>query len=93
LYRPSDVQWESCTEPDEGFLDDQEFERLFGGDALVGVTGGASGMLEPIMLRSQCQRDTFAWKRGETTNSADQLMTFNGLTTAALVSRALELLP
>ncbi|MGF1602054.1 MAG: phosphoketolase [Thermosynechococcaceae cyanobacterium] len=92
LYRPSDVQWKSCSEPDGGFLGDQSFERMFGGDALIGVTGGGSGMLEPIMLRSQCQRDTFAWKRGETTSSAGQLMAFNGLTTEALVGRALELI-
>ncbi|MGB7415463.1 MAG: phosphoketolase [Thermosynechococcaceae cyanobacterium] len=92
LYRPSDVQWKSCSEPDDGFLDDQGFEKMFGGDALIGVTGGGSGMLEPIMLRAQCRRDTFAWKRGETTSSAGQLMAFNGLTTEALVKRSQELL-
>lgn len=92
LYRPSDVRWEACAEPDGAFLDDQGFERLFGGDALITITGGASGMLEPILLRSQCRRDTFAWKRGETANSAGQLMGYNGLTTEALVIRALELL-
>lgn len=92
LYRPTDVKWESCTEPDGEFLDDLGFERLFGGDALIGITGGASGMLEPILIRSQCRRDTIAWKRGETANSASQLMGYNGLTTEALVIRALELL-
>ena len=91
LYRPSDVAWDTCTEPDDGFLDDAEFEALFGGDALIGVTAGASGMLEPIMLRSTSKRDTFAWKRGETTASPAQLMAFNGLTAEALVKRALEL--
>ncbi len=91
LYRPSDVAWDTCTEPDDGFLDDAEFEALFGGDALIGVTAGASGMLEPIMLRSTAKRDTFAWKRGETTASPAQLMAFNGLTAEALVKRALEL--
>lgn len=91
LYRPSDVAWESCSESDGGFLDDTGFEALFGGDALIGVTAGATGMLEPVMLRSNCKRDTFAWKRGETTGSPAQLMALNGLTAENLVKRALEL--
>jgi phosphoketolase len=91
LYRPSDVAWESCSESDGGFLDDTGFEALFGGDALIGVTAGATGMLEPVMLRSNCKRDTFAWKRGETTASPAQLMALNGLTAENLVKRALEL--
>ncbi len=91
LYRPSDVAWESCSESDDGFLDDTGFEALFGGDALIGVTAGATGMLEPVMLRSNCKRDTFAWKRGETTASPAQLMALNGLTAENLVKRALEL--
>ncbi|MBD1925670.1 phosphoketolase [Trichocoleus sp. FACHB-90] len=92
LYRPSDVLWDTCSQADDGFLDDAAFAKLFDGDALVGVTGGASGMLEPIMLRSNCKRDTFAWKRGETTASAGELMAFNGLTAEALTKRAQELL-
>ncbi len=92
LYRPSDVAWEACSEPDGDFLDDAGFEALFGGDALIGVTGGASAMLEPIMLRSSAKRDTFAWKRGETTASAGELMAFNGLTAAALTQRAIALI-
>lgn len=91
LYRPSDVAWDTCAEPDGGFLDDAQFEALFGGDALIGVTAGASGMLEPIMLRSTAKRDTFAWKRGETTASPAELMALNGLTAENLVKRALEL--
>ena len=66
--------------------------QLFGGDALIGVTGGASLMLEPIMLRSQVKRDTFAWRRGETASSAGQVMAFNGLTGETLTKRAIELL-
>jgi phosphoketolase len=92
LYRPDDVSWATCTEADSHFLDDEGFEKLFGGDALIGVTGGTSGMLEPIMLRSNCQRDIFAWKRGETAASAGEVMAFNGLTAEALAQRALELL-
>jgi phosphoketolase len=91
LYRPHDVAWDTCSEADGGFLDDAKFAELFDGDALIGVTGGASGMLEPIMLRSNSQRDTFAWKRGETTASAGELMAFNGLTAEALTKRAIEL--
>ncbi|MGF1480621.1 MAG: phosphoketolase [Cyanophyceae cyanobacterium] len=92
LYRPSDVAWETCAEADSHFLDDEGFERLFGGDGLVGVTGGASAMLEPVMLRSPVKRDTFAWKRGETASSASQVMEFNGLTAEALAQRAEQLI-
>jgi len=86
-----DVAWDLCSQPDGNFLDDASFEKLFGGDALIGITGGASGMLEPIMLRSTAKRDTFAWKRGETTATATQLMELNGITATALTQRALEL--
>jgi phosphoketolase len=92
LYRPSDVAWSTCSEQDGHFLHDQGFNRLFGGDALIGVTGGSSAMLEPVFLRSNSPRDVFAWKRGETTKSADELMAFNGLTASALTQRALALL-
>jgi phosphoketolase len=92
LYRASDVAWDTCSEADGGFLNDAGFDRLFGGDALIGVTGGASGMLEPIMLRSTARRDTLAWKRGETTATPTQLMAFNGITPAILAERASKLL-
>ncbi|MHC5832626.1 MAG: hypothetical protein ACYT04_95775, partial [Nostoc sp.] len=65
--------------------------KLFDGDALIAVTGGAAAMLEPILLRSTVKRDTFAWKRGETTASAGELMAFNGLTAEALTKRAIAL--
>jgi phosphoketolase len=91
LYRPHDVAWQTCTQPDSHFLDDEGFEQMFGGDGLIGVTGGTSAMLEPVMLRSNCRRDTFAWKRGETAASAGEVMAFNGLTAEALAKRAVEL--
>ena len=91
LYRSDDTAWDTCCEPDGGFIDDDKFAELFAGDALIGVTGGAAAMLEPIMLRSNCRRDTFAWKRGETTASAGELMAFNGITAEALTKRAIEL--
>ncbi|MDB9313397.1 phosphoketolase [Spirulina sp. CS-785/01] len=92
LYRPTDTAWETCAEPDGGFLSDDEFNQLFAGDALIGVTGGSSAMLEPVMLRSSCPRDTFAWKRGETASSAGAVMSINGITAEGFVKRAVELL-
>ena len=92
LYRPTDVAWDMCSEADSNFLDDAGFERLFGGDVVIGVTGGSSAMLEPIMLRSTAPRDTFAWKRGETTATAGQIMALNGLTADNFVNRAKALL-
>ncbi|WP_373478429.1 phosphoketolase [Geminocystis sp.] len=92
LYRSTDVAWNSCSIKDDNFLDDAGFEQLFQGDAVIGVTGGASAMLEPIMLRSNAKRDTFAWKRGETTANAGELMALNGLTSDALAERAKQLI-
>jgi hypothetical protein len=40
---------------------------------------------------STAPRDTFAWKRGETTATAGQLMAFNGITVEAICNRGLEL--
>jgi phosphoketolase len=91
LYRSSDVLWDTCSEPDDGFLSDEAFESMFGGDAVIGVTGGPANMLEPVLLRSRANRDVFAWKRGETTASAGELMAFNGITADAIVKRAIEL--
>ncbi|MEL6401347.1 MAG: phosphoketolase [Cyanobacteria bacterium J06626_4] len=92
LYRPSDVAWESTSQADGEFLSDADFEQLFGGDALIGVTGGSSAMLEPVMLRSLAPRDTFAWKRGDTASSAAQVMALNGITADNFVARAKALL-
>ena len=92
LYRPSDVAWDSCSQQDGNFLSDAEFSAMFDGDALLGVTGGSSAMLEPVMLRSNSKRDVFAWKRGETASSASQVMEFNGITADNFVQRAKELI-
>ncbi|MFM2314927.1 MAG: hypothetical protein RLZZ04_4203 [Cyanobacteriota bacterium] len=93
LYRSTDVAWDSCSREQDGdFLSDAEFSSLFDGDALIGVTGGSSAMLEPVMLRSSSKRDVFAWKRGETTASAAQIMEFNGITAENFVKRAKELI-
>ena len=93
LYRLGDVLWESVSQPDGRFMDDASFKAMFHGDALIGVTGGPSGSLEPVMLRSQAtQRDVFCWKRGETTASAQQLFDFNGMNAQAMYERALAML-
>lgn len=93
LYRPSDVAWETCSEPDRDFLGDAGFDALFSGDALIGVAGGTSNVLEPVFLRTTAlKRETFAWKRGETTATAGELMEFNGITAEALARRATEMI-
>lgn len=92
LYRPSDVAWETCSEADSGFASDAVFEALFGGDALIGITGGPGAMLEPLLLRSTVKRDILAWQRGETTASAGELLGFNGLTAKKITDRAASLL-
>lgn len=91
LYRHTDVAWDSCSQSDGEFVSDAEFSAMFDGDALLGVTGGSSAMLEPVMLRSNSPRDVFAWKRGETASSAGQVMEFNGITAENFVQRAKEL--
>jgi len=93
LYRPHDVLWSSVSEPDGTFLGDAEFNALFDGDALIAVTGGPSAMLEPVLLRTRAaKRDTYCWKRGETTASAQQLFDFNGMNADALAARATAML-
>ncbi len=80
LYRAKDVAWESVSEPDNNFMDDKTFDDMFGGDMLIAVSGGASGSLEPVLLRTKvAKRDVFAWQRGETTASHTELMDFNNI--------------
>lgn len=93
LYRPTDVAWDTVSQPDNAFMDDDHFNALFDGDALIAVTGGPSAPLEPVLLRTRApKRDTFCWKRGETTASADEIMEFNGITADAMSARARTLL-
>ncbi len=93
LYRTSDVAWDTVSEPDNAFMDDDHFNAMFDGDVLLGITGGPSGPLEPIMLRTRAaRRDVMAWKRGETTASPGEIMAFNGLTGEAMAARARALL-
>lgn len=92
LYRPGDIAWSTCAQPDGEFMSDQEFAAWFAGEALIGVTGGSSLMLEPLLLRYTGPRDIFAWKRGETTATPTELMDYNSLTAQALAERAKQLL-
>ena len=88
LYRPDYIAWDTVSEPDGTFMSDSNFAELFSGDILLGVTGGASGSLEPVMLRSSAaKRDVMAWKRGETTASPAEIMAFNGLSSQDIVAR------
>ena len=81
LYRPTDIAWDTVSEPDNKFMDDDHFNALFDGDALLAVSGGPSAALEPVLIRTRApRRDTFCWKRGETTASPAEIMDFNGIT-------------
>jgi phosphoketolase len=87
LYRPSDIAWDTVTEPDNKFMDDDHFNALFDGDALLAVSGGPSAALEPVLIRTRApRRDTFCWKRGETTASPAEIMDFNGITADEMLS-------
>ncbi len=92
LYRPSDVATDNCAQADRDFLADDDFHRLFGGDALLGITGGSSAMLEPVLLRSKLHRDVICWKRGETCATPDQVMALNGLSPDRIVAEAQKIL-
>ena len=88
LYRPTDVAWDTVSEPDNAFMGDERFNALFDGDVLMAVSGGPSASLEPVLLRTRAaKRDTFAWKRGETTASPQEIMEYNGLTAEAMAAR------
>lgn len=92
LYRPTDVAWDTVSEPDNAFMDDDHFNALFDGDVLLAVSGGPSASLEPVLLRTRAgKRDTFAWKRGETTASPAEIMDFNGITAAKMAERVKSL--
>jgi phosphoketolase len=92
LYRPTDVAWNTVSESDNAFMDDDRFNALFDGDVLMAVSGGPSASLEPVLLRTRAaRRDTFAWKRGETTASPAQIMDFNGITAARITERVQSL--
>lgn len=87
LYRPTDIAWDTVSQPDDKFMGDGQFNALFDGDALLAVSGGPSAALEPVLLRTRApRRDTFCWKRGETAASPAEIMAFNGITADAMLS-------
>ncbi|MHB1515301.1 MAG: phosphoketolase family protein [Acidiferrobacteraceae bacterium] len=92
LYRPDDVSWNTVNGPDDKFMDDAPFAKLFGGDALLAISGGTSATLEPVLLRSPSGRSILCWKRGETVAAAGELMSFNGVDAPAITARARALL-
>lgn len=92
LYRSGDVSWDRAAQPDDGFMSDEQFSEFFAGRAVLGVTGGASGMLEPVALRVKGVYDTLCWKRGDTTASAAALFELNGMSAGRIVERAMSLL-
>ena len=93
LFRPRDVAYAHSAEPDERFMDDAAFAALFDGDALIGVSGGGTLALEPVLLRSRAAgRDLIGWQRGETTASPAEIMAYNGIDADTLTARARALL-
>ena len=92
LYRPTDIAWDTVSQPDNQFLSDDEFNALFDADVLIAVSGGPSAPLEPVLLRTRApRRDTVCWKRGETTATPGEIMAFNGITAEVMVKRVKEL--
>ncbi|MBI5461077.1 MAG: phosphoketolase [Gammaproteobacteria bacterium] len=92
LYRPGDVSWNSVSEPDEKFMSDAQFDKLFDGDALLALSGGPSATLEPVLLRANSKRDVLCWQRGETVATPGELMSFNGVDAPGIEARAKQLL-
>jgi phosphoketolase len=93
LYRETDIAWNTVSEQDGNFMSDASFNKLFDGDVLIAVSGGPSATLEPVLLRTRAaRRDTFCWKRGETTATAGEIMAFNGITAENMVARIRGLL-
>merc|ERR1712190_245435 len=88
LFRPEDVAWNTCSEPDGGFVDAATFAKLFKGDAVIGMTAGPAAMLEPLMLRCGCPLDVLAWKRGETADTAMRMLEYNGMGPKDVVAKA-----
>ncbi len=92
LYRAQDVSWDTVSEPDGEFMGDDRFAQLFGGDALLALSGGPGAILEPVLLRSTVRRDVLCWRRGETVATPGELMSLNGVDAEAIVERARRLL-
>ena len=93
LYRPTDIAWDTVSQPDNKFMSDTDFNALFDGDVLMAVSGGPSASLEPVLLRTNApKRDTICWKRGETTATPTEIMEFNGITPEIMIERVTSLM-
>lgn len=93
LYRPMDVSWESVTAPDATFISTERFNAMFDGDLLVGISGGPSAALEPVLQRTRAaKREVLCWKRGATAATAGELLEANALTAEVIVDRVTCLL-
>ena len=93
LYRPEDIAWETCAQPDNAFLDDDHFNALFDGDMLCAVSGGPGAPLEPVMLRTRApRRELMVWKRGAPTATPGEVMAFNGLTAEDMAGRVSKMM-
>jgi phosphoketolase len=93
LFRAGDVAWHHSAEPDGRFMEDATFAALFDGNALIGVSGGGTLALEPVLLRSRAAaRDLIGWQRGETTASPAEIMAYNGISPEVLAERARSLI-
>jgi phosphoketolase len=96
IYRDRDVATAQVTLErvrEANFMSDDEYSRLFDGDAILGLTGGAAAILEPVLLRTTApRRDLVAWCRGDTTAGAAGLLAFNGLDADNLILRGEALL-
>jgi phosphoketolase len=96
LYRPEDVAVSSIpatAAPDGAFMSDADFDTHFAGDVLIAITGGASAVLEPVLLRArQSRRAVLCWQRGDTAANANGLLALNRLDAASIAARAEKLL-
>lgn len=93
LYRPGDVAWDTVSEPDNAFMNDDCFNALFDGDALLAISGGPSASLEPVLLRTRAPlRQTLCWKRGETAAAPTDLFALNGLNSESICHTVIHLL-
>ena len=92
LCKPDSVHSGTAAFGDSRFLNDEEFGQLFGGGPILGITGGASGMLEPLILRAGNRFDLLCWKRGDTAATSAELYSMNGLSADSIVERAVRLM-
>ncbi|MEX0331025.1 MAG: phosphoketolase [Puniceicoccaceae bacterium] len=93
FFQPNEIAWENAQAGDGQFLSQDEVDRLLGNAPLLAVTGGASAVFEPLLLRARtAKKTTAAWQRGETTATPDELLAVSKLDPENLIEKAEELL-